>query len=277
MKKIFNWITGPLAVAGFGLLLFAESKRPLRKATSNKLQRVATNTGLSAVTAIAVRLLFLPVVSNVSRFVQKKRIGLLYLVPMPKAFKFAAEILLLDYTFYWWHRWMHRNALLWRCHMVHHTDLDLDVSTAARFHFTEYVLSTGYRAAQIIVIGASPSATAIFETLIMIAAEFHHSNLRLPVEFERRLNAFVVTPRMHGIHHSIIEQESNSNYATMLTLWDILHSSLRLDLPQEEITIGVAAYRDPSGLRFTKLLALPFVEQKDAWLLPDGSRPKRLT
>src|ERR1051325_1637952 len=126
MKKTFNWIAGPLAVAGFGLLLFAESKRPLRKATSNKLQRAATNTSLSAVTAIAVRLLFLPVVSNVSRFVQKKRMGLLNLVPMPKAFKFAAEMLLLDYTFYWWHRFMHRSALLWRCHLVHHTDLDLD-------------------------------------------------------------------------------------------------------------------------------------------------------
>ena len=277
MKKIFNWIAGPLAVAGFGLLLFAESKRPLRKATSNKLQRAATNTSLSAVTAIAVRLLFLPVISNVSRFVQKKRIGLLHLVRMPKAFKFAAEMLLLDYTFYWWHRWMHKNALLWRCHMVHHTDLDLDVSTAARFHFTEYVFSTAYRAAQITVIGASPTAAAIFETIIMIAAEFHHSNLRLPAEFERRLNAFVVTPRMHGIHHSIIEGESNSNFATVLTLWDFLHASLKLDVPQEEITIGLAAYRDSREITFAKLLALPFVEQKNAWLLSDGSRPKRLT
>src|SRR5215216_3093299 len=104
MKKIFDWIAGPLAVALGGLLLFAESRRPLRKATSNKLKRVATNTGLAGVTAIAIRLLFLPVVSRVSRIAQKRRFGLLNLVPMPRALRFAAEMLLLDYTFYWWHR-----------------------------------------------------------------------------------------------------------------------------------------------------------------------------
>lgn len=228
-------------------------------------------------TGVAIRLLFLPVVSRVAGFAQKNRIGLLNFAPLPKALRFAAEMILLDYTFYWWHRLMHRNALLWRCHIVHHTDLDLDASTAARFHFAEYVLSTGYRAAQIIVIGASPAAIASFETLIMAAAEFHHSNVRLPFEFERRLNALIVTPRMHGIHHSIIEQESNSNFATVLRLWDTLHATLKLDVPQDEITIGLAAYRDADDLTFTKLLALPLARQKEAWLLPDGSRPKRLT
>jgi sterol desaturase/sphingolipid hydroxylase (fatty acid hydroxylase superfamily) len=276
MKKIFNWIAGPLAAALGGALFLAESRRPLRKATSNKLRRAATNTALAGVTALAIRLLFLPVVSTVSRIAQKKRIGLLNLMPMPGALRFAAEVLLLDYTFYWWHRLMHRNALLWRCHMVHHSDLDLDVSTAARFHFSEYVLSTGYRAAQVVLIGAGPGATATFEILIMIAAEFHHSNLRLPLEGERRLTRLIVTPRMHGIHHSNIEQESNSNFATVLTAWDVLHGTLKLDVAQEEITIGLPAYRDANALRWSRLLALPFARQKDAWLLPDGSRPKRL-
>jgi sterol desaturase/sphingolipid hydroxylase (fatty acid hydroxylase superfamily) len=159
--------------------------------------------------------------------------------------------------------------------MVHHTDLDLDVSTAGRFHFAEYVLSVGYRAAQVMVIGASPATVAISETCVMIAAEFHHSNVRLPLEFERRLNTLVVTPRMHGIHHSIIERESNSNFATVLTLWDVAHGTLKLNVPQQEIMIGLAAHRDASQLTLTKLLALPFGPQKDAWALPDGSRPER--
>ena len=275
MKRIFNWVAAPLAVLGFGALLFAEAKRPLRKATSNKLRRAVTNAEVAAVTGIAIRLLFLPVVSAVAGFAQKKRIGLLNRLPLPQALRFAAEMALLDYTFYWWHRLMHRNALLWRCHMVHHTDLDLDVSTAVRFHFTEYVLSVGYRAAQIIVIGATPAAIATFETVVMAAAEFHHSNLRLPLGFERRLNALVVTPRMHGIHHSIIERESNSNFATVLTLWDAVHSTLNLNVPQDEITIGLAAHRDAGELTFTKLLALPFAQQKDTWVLPDGSHPER--
>jgi sterol desaturase/sphingolipid hydroxylase (fatty acid hydroxylase superfamily) len=275
MKKIFNWIAAPLAVLGFGSFLFAEAKRPLRKATSNKLRRAITNTGVAAVTGVAIRLLFLPVVSAVAGFAREKRIGLLNRLPLPAALRFAAEMSLLDYTFYWWHRLMHRNALLWRCHMVHHTDLDLDVSTAARFHFAEYALSVGYRAAQIVVIGATPAAIAVFETVVIVAAEFHHSNVRLPLEFERRLNALVVTPRMHGIHHSIIEQESNSNFATVLTLWDAVHGTLKLDVPQDEITIGLAAHREPTELTFTRLLALPFTRQTDAWILPDGSHPKR--
>jgi sterol desaturase/sphingolipid hydroxylase (fatty acid hydroxylase superfamily) len=275
MKKILDRIAGPLTVIGFGLLLLAERKRPLRKATSNKLRRVVTNTGVAAATTVAMKLLFVPVVSAAARFEQKRRVGLLNHLPLSKPLRFVAEMLLLDYTFYWWHRLMHRNALLWRCHMAHHTDLDLDVSTAARFHFAEYVLSVGYRAAQVIVIGASPEAIAISETFVMIAAEFHHSNLRLPLEFERRLNVLIVTPRMHGIHHSIIEHESNSNFATLLTFWDVIHGTLKLNVPQDEITIGLAAYRDANELTLTKLLAHPFKQQRDAWLLPGGSHPER--
>ncbi|HEX8089696.1 MAG TPA: sterol desaturase family protein [Blastocatellia bacterium] len=275
MKKIFNRIAGPLGVLGFGLLLLAEARRPLRKQTSGKLRRATTNIGIAAVTGLAVRLLFLPVVWAVADFAQTRRVGLLHRLPLPRALRFAAELALLDYTLYWWHRLMHRNALLWRCHMVHHTDLDLDVLTAGRFHFAEYVLSVGYRAAQVMVIGASPAAIAISETCVMMAAEFHHSNLRLPLGFERRLNALVVTPRMHGIHHSIIEQESNSNFATVLTLWDAAHGTLKLNVPQHEITIGLAAHRDAEELTLAKLLALPFGRQKDAWALPDNSRPER--
>jgi sterol desaturase/sphingolipid hydroxylase (fatty acid hydroxylase superfamily) len=275
MKKIFNWVAGPLGVLGFGLLLVAEARRPLRKATSVKLRRATTNIGVAAATGLTIRLLFLPVVSAAADFAQKRRVGLLHRLPLPNALRFAAELLLLDYTLYWWHRLMHRNALLWRCHMVHHTDLDLDVSTAGRFHFAEYVLSAGYRAAQVVVIGARPASVAISETCVMVAAEFHHSNVRLPLGFERRLNALVVTPRMHGIHHSIIERESNSNFATVLTLWDAAHGTLKLNVPQDEITIGLAAHRDAKELTFSTLLALPFGRQKDAWAMPDNSRPGR--
>jgi sterol desaturase/sphingolipid hydroxylase (fatty acid hydroxylase superfamily) len=170
---------------------------------------------------------------------------------------------------------MHESSLLWRFHAAHHTDLDLDVSTAARFHIGEYVLSTPYRAAQIILIGASPATAAAFETIIMIAAEFHHSNVRLPHESERQLNSFIVTPRMHAIHHSIIEAETNSNFATVLTLWDVLHGTLKLNVRQDEITIGLASYRDEGELSFAKLLAFPFRRQRDAWAFADGSRPAR--
>lgn len=275
LKKVLTFIAMPLAVAGFGLLLLAEKRRPLRQAASNKLRRVPRNLALGGVTSIAVNLLFVPFVSAVARFAEKRRLGLLYRLPLPAPLKFIAALVLLDYTFYWWHRWMHENRFLWRFHLVHHTDLDLDVSTAARFHFGEYVLSTPFRAAQILVIGASPAAAATFEALLMLAAEFHHSNLRLPLGAERRLNALIVTPRMHGIHHSIIAAESNANYATVLTAWDALHRTLRLGVPQGEITIGLAGYRDEGDLTVGRLLVLPFAQEREAWQFKDGTRPSR--
>jgi sterol desaturase/sphingolipid hydroxylase (fatty acid hydroxylase superfamily) len=275
MKKLLTFVAMPLAAIGFGLLLLAEKKRPLRKATANKLERVPRNLALGGVTSLAVNLLFVPFVSAVARLVQKRKLGLLNRLPLPAPLKFIAALILLDYTFYWWHRGLHENGFLWRFHVVHHADLDLDVSTAARFHFGEYVLSTPYRAAQIILIGASPTAAATFELMFMLAAQFHHSNLRLPLNVERRLNTFMVTPRMHGIHHSIIADESNANYATILTVWDLLHRTLRLNVPQDEITVGLAAYRDKSELTLGKLLVMPFVAQRDAWQFIDGARPVR--
>ena len=275
LKKILTFVAMPLAAIGFGLLLLAEKKRPLRKATANKLERVPRNLALGGVTSLAVNWLFVPVVSAVARLVQRRKLGLLNRLPLPAPLKFIVALILLDYTFYWWHRWLHENGFLWRFHIVHHADLDLDVSTAARFHLGEYLLSTPYRAAQIILIGASPAAAATFEAMLMLAAEFHHSNVRLPLDAERRLNMFMVTPRMHGIHHSIIAGESNANYATILTVWDGLHRTLRRNVPQNEITIGLAAYRDESELTLGKLLVMPFVAQRDAWQFIDGAPPVR--
>lgn len=275
LKKMLTFVAMPLAAIGFGLLWLAEKRRPLRQATEHNLERVPRNLALGSVTSLAVNLLFVPLVSAVARATQKRKLGLLNRLRLPAPLKFIAALVLLDYTFYWWHRWLHENGLLWRFHIVHHADLDLDVSTAARFHFGEYVLSTPYRAAQIILIGASPAAAATFEMIFMLAAEFHHSNLRLPLELERRLNMFVVTPRMHSIHHSIIADESNANYATILSAWDRLHRTLRLNVPVDEITIGLAAYRDDSELTLGKLLVMPFVKQRDAWQFLDGGRPAR--
>jgi sterol desaturase/sphingolipid hydroxylase (fatty acid hydroxylase superfamily) len=104
----------------------------------------------------------------------------------------------------------------------------------------------------------------------MLSILFHHSNVRLPVELERRLNRILVTPRMHGIHHSDVKAETDSNWSSGLTVWDWLHGTLRLDTPQDEITIGVPAYRDPREVELLKILSMPFAEERDAWQTHDG-------
>jgi sterol desaturase/sphingolipid hydroxylase (fatty acid hydroxylase superfamily) len=270
-----NRVAAPLGLMVGIVLLLAESRWPLRRAVASKLQRLKTNIGVAAVTAIVVQLVFLPVVVEVSQYVVNKKVGLLNRIRLPESVQLAVALLLLDYTFYWWHRMLHGVGWLWRFHAVHHTDLDLDVSTAARFHFGEWLFSTAYRSVQIVVIGAGPLAESIFETTMIVATLFHHSNVRLPVAFERRLNRLVVTPRMHGIHHSIVEQETNSNFATLLTAWDRLHDTLRLNVAQDELVIGLPAYRDARELTLSTLLLMPFRRPPAQWLLPDGSCPTR--
>lgn len=275
VKKVMSWVAGPLALAVGFMLFLAEYRWPLRKSISSKWQRLKTNVGIAVVTSLVVRLVFLPVIIIVSQAVVERKIGLLNLISPPSPLKPIVALLLLDYTFYWWHRMLHQVGVLWRFHIVHHSDLDLDVTTAARLHFGEWLLSTAYRAAQITLIGAGPLAESVFETSVLIATLFHHSNVRLPIAFERWLNRFIVTPRMHGIHHSIIERETNSNFATMFTAWDRCHATLRLNVRQDEIVIGVPAHRDARDLTLLKLLTMPFRRQRPDWRLPDGSYPDR--
>jgi sterol desaturase/sphingolipid hydroxylase (fatty acid hydroxylase superfamily) len=115
----------------------------------------------------------------------------------------------------------------------------------------------------------------VYEIVMDAATEFHHSNIKLPFELERRLSLVIVTPRMHGIHHSIVERESNANWSVVFSCWDRLHRTLRLDVPHDAVVIGVPAYRSPGELTFGKLLALPFRRQRAWWRLPDGRYPER--
>jgi sterol desaturase/sphingolipid hydroxylase (fatty acid hydroxylase superfamily) len=185
-------------------------------------------------------------------------------------------LLLLDYTLYVWHILTHRVPLLWRFHSVHHIDLDLDASTALRFHFGEMAISVLWRAGQVLLIDVSPRSLALWQSLLTASILFHHSNIGLPISWERKLNRLIVTPRMHGIHHSIVDEETSSNWSSGLTIWDWLHGTLRLNIPQQEITIGVPAIRSPAEVKLPKMLAMPFQQQLAWWELPDGTRPSRL-
>jgi len=116
----------------------------------------------------------------------------------------------------------------------------------------------------------------VWQTFLMVSVVFHHSNIRLPIAIERKLNCIFVTPRMHGIHHSMVKEETNSNWSSGLTIWDWLHGTLRLNVPQNKITIGVPAYLDPNDVELQDVLKLPFVEQRQTWLLPGAGQPTRV-
>jgi sterol desaturase/sphingolipid hydroxylase (fatty acid hydroxylase superfamily) len=223
---------------------------------------------MGALSALTLRVIEKPVVEPLSALVEQRQWGLLKRMGLPRSIEVPLAVALMDYTLYLWHILTHRVAFLWRFHLVHHVDLDLSASTALRFHFAEMALSVPWRAAQVLLLGVGPRALSLWQTATLAEILFHHSNLRLPLAVERRLVRFIVTPRMHGIHHSTVREETNSNWSSGLTLWDRLHGTLNLGILHQEITIGVPAYRAPEDVILPKLVALPFGKERPAWQPP---------
>lgn len=238
------WL-GSALLGGAMLALFAlEALKPLRRRTQPRLRRWMRNAGTAVLALVAARPLQLLLLIPFAAWLQEERFGLLHLVDLPALPELLLALLLLDATLWYWHWANHRLGFLWRFHAVHHEDKDLDASTALRFHFGELSLSVGYRAIQVAVIGAHPEHLATYTVVLTISALFHHANLRLPLALERRLVHLIVTPRMHGIHHSTVLAETDSNYSSILSLWDRLHRTLRLNRPQDEIVIGLPGSED---------------------------------
>lgn len=274
--KLPAWLSGTLIVGAFGALLWLERRLPLRHSSIEpKLTRDARNLAVAALGAAALQIAERPVVEPLTQLVEQRRWGLLKRVRLPLWLEVALAVILLDYTLYAWHVLTHRAPFLWRFHVAHHADLEMDTSTALRFHFGELALSVPYRATQVALIGVSPLALSVWQTLLLLSIMFHHSNVRLPIKTETWLNRLIVTPRMHGIHHSIVPEETASNWSSGLTVWDRLHGTLRLNVPQDEIVIGVPAYREPEEVELIEVLGMPFVEQCPVWQLPNDGTPVR--
>jgi sterol desaturase/sphingolipid hydroxylase (fatty acid hydroxylase superfamily) len=258
-----------------GVLFGIERLVPLRRRTRPLLRRLVVNFAIAALAFGAAAVFVRPAAVAALGRTADDRFGLLHVMPIPPAVQFIVSLLLLDLTFYWWHVANHRLRWLWRFHNVHHIDPDLDVSTAFRFHFGEVALSTVFRVAQVMVIGPTPAMFAAYELLFQANTAFHHSNVRLPIALERLLNLALVTPRMHGIHHSQVRDETNSNYSVVFSWWDRLHRTIGLNIPQDSIVIGVPAYSDPEANAITNDLLLPFKPQRDYWRRPDGTIVER--
>jgi len=273
--RILSWLSAPSIFGAFGVLVWLERRRPLRRQVESKVTHAARNLAVAGISAAALQLTESPVALNLAALVERHDVGLLNLLRLPVWLETALAIVLLDYTLYVWHVLTHKVSLLWRFHLVHHVDLDLDASTALRFHFGELAISVPWRAAQIVIIGVSPIAYLTWQTFLFLSIMFHHSNVKLPISLERWLNRLIVTPRMHGIHHSVVEQETNSNWSSGLTIWDWLHGTLRLNVPQDQVTIGVPAFRQPAEVSLLRILQLPFLKQRSDWTSTDGNSPSR--
>ena len=261
--------------AALGALFVAERRRPLRRQVEPGAARVGRNLAIGLLAGATTAASEFPIIAPVQALAERERIGLLRQIPMPRGLRVLAGFLLLDYTLYLWHRANHRAPFLWRFHAVHHIDLDLDSTTGLRFHAGELGMAAAFRAAQVLLLGVDRETLRLWQQMLVASVVFHHSNLELPVAVEQRLNAVLVTPRMHGIHHSTRADETNSNYSSLLSWWDRLHQSLRLDVPQAAVTVGVPGFSRPEDVTLEQSLLLPF--RDDPRLLPPAGAVLRRT
>jgi sterol desaturase/sphingolipid hydroxylase (fatty acid hydroxylase superfamily) len=260
IKRIFDFKGAPLLAVVCGLLIIAEGRRQLRKRNQPRLQRAVINTLVSVPAFTLLRFLFLPVMVKIAQKNSQLKWGLNHHYTAPPLVKGLIAFLVLDYTNYLWHVLNHKVPMLWRFHVVHHSDPDLDVTTAFRFHFGELIGSVFYRGTFVLLSGATALQVLLYEVLFEGATQFHHSNWQLPFRLEKALNKVIVTPRMHGIHHSVIRQETDSNYSVIFSWWDRLHQTIRLNVPQDLIVTGVPSYSNHDELTVRYLLQLPFTK-----------------
>jgi sterol desaturase/sphingolipid hydroxylase (fatty acid hydroxylase superfamily) len=186
--------------------------------------------------------------------------GLLNQLVIPDPLSIISTLLFLDFAIYCQHIASHKWPLLWRLHQVHHSDLEIDATTAVRFHPVEIMISMLYKLLCIFLIGANPWAVVAFEIMLNGAATFNHSNINIPEAIDEKLRWLFITPDMHLIHHSIVPDEANSNYGFSISCWDRLFNTYRAKSrpAQTSIVLGLSAFRKSNELNFLSLLRLPF-------------------
>lgn len=277
-KTIFDSYGTPILIVVFIIFFILETKLQLRKRVQSRWKRILINFIVSIPAFALLRILFIPTMVWLAVKNEGWHFGLTYLLDVPVWLKAAIVFLLLDYSNYIWHILLHKLPFLWRFHLVHHTDLDLDVTTAFRFHFGEMIGSVFFRGAAVLLTGAPMTLVLIYEIIFEAATQFHHSNTKLPFHFEKLLNKLIVTPRMHGIHHSMVKRETDSNYSIIFSFWDRIHKTVRLNIHQNEIVTGVPAYADEKELTIGNLLKLPFTAIRPWKKYPakDKSNPNQL-
>ena len=254
----------------FAIMGIWEVIAPRRALTVSKAVRWANNLGLVFLNSFILRLIFPAAAVGMAVFASNHGWGVFNYYDVSPLFAVIASVVIMDFVIYLQHVMVHAVPALWRLHRVHHADLDFDVTTGARFHTLEIILSMLIKFATITVLGPPVVAVVIFEVVLNATAMFNHSNVRLPIGLDRVLRLFVVTPDMHRVHHSVEDDEANSNFGFNLPWWDRLFGTYR-DQPRaghENMRIGIHTYRDPKVVSWLHgMLWLPFIGKVSSYAI----------
>ncbi len=248
----------------FLILALWELVSPRRNRKYSKLFRWSNNFAIVVIGSVVVRFLFPLLAVGMAIVAQEKSWGLLNLLSLPQWVAIVVALLAMDLVIYFQHLLLHAVPALWRMHRMHHADLDFDVTTGFRFHPVEIALSMGIKLMVVLLLGIPAVAVLIFEIILNATALFNHSNIRISKSLDRVLRWFVVTPDMHRVHHSVLTQETNSNFGFNLPWWDRLFKTYRSQPRDghETMTIGIELFRTRRDLRFDQMLVQPLRKSK---------------
>ncbi len=250
----------------FTLMALLEVFAPRKERVMPRMQRWVTNWSLVVIDSIAVRLLIPTVAVAFAQLASSKGWGVFGWLDWPVWLEIVLAVILLDMLIYWQHVASHHFPLLWRMHKVHHADRDIDVTTGARFHPLEILLSMAYKLLCILLLGPATVAVFLFEVILNASAMFNHSNVRLPLVLDRWVRRFIVTPDMHRVHHSVLVNETNSNYGFFLSVWDRVFNSY-IDQPErghDDMRIGLGEHQDSRPASLWWSLKAPFFNDSNS-------------
>ncbi len=248
----------------FGILLIIalwELLAPRRKLLFSKAVRWYSNLGIVFLNSLILQWIFPILAIGLAALGEQRKWGLMNNMDMPSGIEIIISILVMDCIIYIQHAMFHYLPLLWRLHRMHHADLDYDVTTGARFHPIEIMMSMGIKLATVAFLGPSAFTVLIFEIILNLTAMFNHGNIFIPEHIDEKLRLFVVTPDMHRVHHSVIRKETNSNFGFNFPWWDRIFGTYRAQ-PEEghdNMTIGLNMFRDIKYEHLHSMLIQPFI------------------
>jgi sterol desaturase/sphingolipid hydroxylase (fatty acid hydroxylase superfamily) len=250
-----------IAALALAVLWTVESVAPMFAGRRRRWSHGFANLALAALNG-GVAYLFANAVLDVTEWSRTSHVGLLHRRELPVWVHGVLALLLFDAWQYGWHRLNHRVRFLWRFHAVHHADGELDVTSGVRFHTVEIVLSFAARLVVLPLIGMTGVELLLYEAIALPIIFFHHSNVAIPGRVDAVLRLFIVTPWMHYVHHSRLQPETDSNYASLLSIWDRLFGSFRLRARPHEIALGLDGWSEPDWRTVPGMLAAPFLRRR---------------
>ncbi len=253
-----------------------ETFLPFAESSPNRWRHAGRNAVIAILNTIILGILFGVATVGVAAWTTENQTGVLNWLNVPVPWRVLLAILLLDGWFYVWHRLNHRVPLLWRFHRMHHTDTQMDVTTATRFHIGEHIIAATLRLGLIPLFGVTAVEILVFETLVVAVTMFHHANVSIG-RCDPAFRCLIVTPRMHQIHHSRLQPETDSNYSVLFSFWDRLARTFRMRQGNEAIEFGLDEFEDDRWQTILGMLKTPFAARGHNETAKESLRTERVT